>query len=634
MAQLNVTDLDFETIKQNLKTFLDSQSEFDSYDFEGSAMSVLLDTLSYNTHYNAVLAHMLANESFLDTAIKRTSVVSLAKALGYTPRSSRSALARIDLSVVPASSYTQTTYTLSRDTYFNTVVDGTTYTFYPQNDVTATLTDVDGTSTFVFNDLNIKEGSRITNSFVVDANSLSGPFVIPNLNADTTTLRVRVTTSISDSTVETFVLSSTLLDLSSTSKVYFLEENLDGFYVLRFGDGVLGKQLTSGNIVNIDYLVTANDLPNGASVFSCPTTLTGSTETKTISDVVAASGGAEKESIDSIRRTAPRYNQTKERAVSSTDYKSLILARNANIQSVSVWGGEDNDPPIYGKVFISLDPVPGQVITQAIKDDIKVNVIEPKCPVAILPEFVDPEYTYIGLRVGVVFNPNATTFTSGQISNQVSTSVNTFFTDNLNQLNKNFYYSKLHDAVKATSNSIVSVNITPTLQKRFTPTLGSDASYEFFLNSKVQPRELHSTWFNANISTATYKVKLQDRPNSGVVPPAYEGTGIVFIQDINGTTIQDVGTINYTTGKISISTLNIASLFGSETVVRLRTRPHDDSKDILTNILRTDSETSTAAIYPKPSKNTVLALDDTALNATTGARAGLQIVVTTDDEGV
>ena len=633
MSQLNVTDLDFDAIKENLKTFLESQDEFDSYDFEGSAMSVLLDTLSYNTHYNAILAHLVANESFLDSAIKRTSVVSIAKALGYTPRSSRSALAQVDFSLVPDPDFVPTSYTLPRDTVFNSTVDGTTYTFYPSEDVTTLLTDVDGTSTFVFDNLNLKQGTRITNSFFVDANSRSGPYVIPNLNVDTTTLRVRVTTSVSDATVETFVLDTTLLDLTSTSKVFFLEENIDGFYVIRFGDDVLGKQLTAGNILNIDYLVSAGEDANGVSGFSVANTLTGSEEIKTTSNVISAAGGAGKESIDSIRRTAPRYNASKERAVGSSDYKSLILASNANIQSVSVWGGEDNDPPIYGKVFISLDPITGQVITEAIKDDIRINIISPRCPVGILPEFVDPEYQYIGLRIGVVYNPNTTNFTSGQISSGVSIAVNDFFDDNLNQLNRNFYYSKIHDAIKITSNSIVSVNITPTIQQRIAPSFGVASSHTLFLNSKIQPREMHSNWFDTVISGATYKVKLQDRPNVGVVSPTYNGNGVVFLQDQDGINVTDIGTVNYTTGKITIPNIRIESLYGSDTVVRVSTRPHDNSKDILTNILRTDTETSVSAVYPKPSKNTVLSLDDTIENITSGARSGLDIIVTTDNEG-
>jgi len=632
MAQLNVTELDFDELKQSLKTYLEAQSEFDSYDFEGSAMSVLLDTLAYNTHYNGMLAHLLANESFLDTAIKRTSVVSIAKALGYTPRSRRASLAQVDFSVVPDSGYTQTTYTLSRDTFFNGTVNGTTYTFYPQEDVTAILQNVEGTSTFVFPELNIRQGARVENSFLADAQSLSGPFTLPNQNIDTTTLRVRVTTSVTDSTTETFTIQSSLLDVDENSKIYFLEENIDGLYVIRFGDNVIGKQLTVGNIISVDYLVTDGEDANKIATFSCPNTLTGGNEVKSFANVSTSSGGAEAESIDSIRRTAPRYNAAKERAVSASDYKSLILARNANIQSVAVWGGEDNDPPIYGKVFISLDPVDGQIITDAIKDDIVINIIEPRCPVGILPEFVDPEYTYVGIRVGIVYNPNSTSFSAGQISNLAITAVNDFFKNNLNQLNKNFYYSKIHDAVKATSNAIISVNITPTVQKRLTPdVLGGNSSYTLFFNSRVQPRELHSTFFDTTISGASYKVKLQDVPDAGVVPPKYNGTGTVFLQDTNGTNVANVGTIDYDTGKITIPTLNINAFYGSETFLRVQTRPHDDSKDILTNILRTSTDPSVAAVFPKPSKNTVLALDDSILDAATGARAGLEVVVTTDD---
>jgi len=636
MAQLNVTELDFANIKQSLKTFMQAQDEFRDYDFEGSALSVLLDTLAYNTHYNAVLAHMLANESFLDSAIKRSSVVSIAKSLGYTPRSRNSATAYVDFSVTPSSNYTSTSFTLSRDTIFSAQVNDTSYNFYPTRDVSATLQTVDGIDKFVFNDLMIREGTRVTNRFLVDANTLSGPFVIPNNNIDTTTLRVRVQTSTTDLTLETYSLATSLLDLKSDTKVFFVEEGHDGKYLLRFGDDSFGEKLETGNIVVIDYIVSSGASPNSAKGFTVSSVLTGSSgELRTFNsaNTVAAVGGAEKESIDSIRKTAPIYNQTKERAVSSSDYRSLILESNPSIQSCSVWGGENNDPPIYGKVFISLDPVAGQVITEEIKDTIINTVISPRAPVAVLPEFVDPEYTYIGLKVGIVYDNSLTSLTQGQISSAANTAINNYFNTDLNKLNKNFYYSRIHNIVKSVSPSIISVNITPTLQKRITANVGVNTNYNFTFNSRIQPRELHSNWANISVAGTIYKARFRDIPATSVVPPAYNGTGKVILVDSNEIKLAEFGTIDYDTGKISLNGVLVSSLYGSDTELKFRTRPHDDSKDIVTSTLTRQSETSTAAVVAKPAKNTILTLDDSVASSVTGSRVGLEILVTTEVEG-
>jgi hypothetical protein len=634
MAQLDVTELDFANIKQSLKTFMQAQDEFSDYDFEGSALSVLLDTLAYNTHYNAVMAHMLANESFLDSAIKRSSVVSIAKSLGYTPRSRRSATSYVDLYITPNTElYKDPTFTLSRDVVFTATFDNTTYNFYPAEDVTATLTTIDGTDQFFFNDLVLKEGTRVTNNFIIDSNILSGPLTLPNSNIDTTTLRVRVQKSSTDLTVETFSLHTTITDLKSSSRAYFIEESHDGKYVIRFGDDVFGKKLEAGNIVIIDYIVCSAVAPNGAKSFTTAAALTSAGEKLSYLNVVPATNGAEKESIDSIRKTAPIYNQTKERMVTSSDYKSLILANNPGVQSCSVWGGENNDPPMYGKVFISLDPVEGQIITNEVKDNILTSLVAPRAPVALLPEFIDPVYTYIGLKVGIVYDPSTTTLTSGEISQAASTAITNYFNTDLNQLNKNFYYSRIHNVVKAVSPSIVSVNITPTLQKRLTAELNTAANYTFSYNSRVQPRELHSNWFNANVDSVIYKVKFQDIPNSDVVAPAYNGLGVVYLVDESGTRIVNTGTIDYDTGKLALTAITVSSLFGSDTELKLRTRPHDDSKDILTNILNRTSAVSTGAVVAKPSQNTILALDNSASSSLTGIRKGLEITVTTEVEG-
>lgn len=636
MAQLNVTELDFANIKQSLKDYLQAQSEFSDYDFEGSAMSVLLDTLAYNTHYNAMLAHMQANEGFLDTAIKRNSVVSHAKALGYVPRSVRGSTAVINLAitgaVLPSS---VTSLTLSRDVIFTSVIGQKNYYFYPRNTVTVNKETRSGVSGFYFDNLSITEGTRVTNRFLVDSTNLSGPFVIPNKNVDTTTIRVRVQESATNLTLSTYKNYTNITDVGTTTKAFFIEEDIDGLYIIRFGDNYIGKKLEQDNIVIVDYINSNGVDANFGSSFSVTETFVTAGESVRVTVVSNSSGGQDRETIDSIRQSAPRYNQTRNRAVTSADYEALIKASNTQIQSVSVWGGEDNDPPIYGKVFISLDPVEGATITQNDKDAIQTEIIAPKAPLGILAEFVDPIRTYIQLKIGVVYNPKSTPLTQGGIQGLVTSAVNSYFTNELNVLNKNFYLSRLYNYVKAASNSIISININPKLQKRFTPrTLTVAESYKLEFHNKLEPRTLHSTWFNATVETATTKCKLVDIPDTGVNPPEYNGNGKIYLQNEAGENISLVGTVNYNTGSLNF-TATIASYVGTDTFIRVNFKPHDDVKDIKTNVLtRVSTPEGSSAVVALPSKNTVLTKDDTVFNSLTGARKGLEIVVSqyTEDD--
>lgn len=629
MAKLNVTELDFDTIKSNLKAFLASQSEFQDYNFEGSALNVLLDTLAYNTHYNGILAHMVGNEAFIDTATKRASVVSLAKALGYTPRSVRGATATLNFSIVPPILDATNSYTLSRDTGFTSVIDGTSYTFYPRESVTVNKETRNNVSGFYFDDLKITEGTRISNRYVVTSNTLSGPFTIPNNSVDTSTLRVRVQTSQTDLTVTSYNQYTNLTDVGSTTKAYFIEEDIDGLYILRFGDDYVGKKLTAGNVVVVDYIASNGELANSASKFSTISNFVDPSEVLSYSVVNIASGGSGKESIDSIRKTAPRFNQTKNRAVNASDYQSLILNSNSNIQSCAVWGGETNDPPIYGKVFISLDAYPNQIITDADKNKIQTEIIEPKAPIGIVAEFVDPAYVYIQLRVGVTYNPKETALSQGAIVSSITSAINDYFTTELNVLNKDFFLSSLHRYVKEASTSIVSININPKLQiRKSVTTLGTSETINASFNNKLEPRTVHSTWFTAKVETGTYVVKLQDVPRAGVNPPEYNGLGDLYLYDQkSGKNIIKVGTINYNTGAISF-TAQVQAYKGTDTFIRINVKPHDDVKDIKTQALTRVSEESVAAVVALPSKNTVLSLDDSQANAVTGARKGLDIVVT------
>ena len=729
MAQLNVSELDFDNIKANLKTFLNSQTEFTDYNFEGSGLAVLIDLLAYNTHYNGILAHMLANENFIDTAIKRESVVSIAKALGYTPRSRRCSTAKINLAIAVPASYTATTLVLSRESTFTSTVDGTTFKFYPTGTTTTqavtvggagpywlegthatlgkgyyfplylteaaaeaadtggtgattyTFTEYSGvsfyapnsgkkeaqsnlgtqTSTgenttvssgltygmytgqsataasqtqFAFPGLDIKEGVRVANQFVVSTGAEAGPYVLPNDRADTTTLRVRVQNSSTDLTTTVYNLNSTFLNVKSDTKAYFIEEGADGLFQIRFGDDVIGKKLSNGNIVIIDYINSNGAKANTAKTFAATTTLATAGESVTNTTHLVASSGSIQESIDEIRFNAPRFNATRDRAVTEQDYETLILAANPNIQSCSVWGGEKNDPPIYGKVFISLNPVLGSFITESDKDNIKTAVIEPKTPVSIIPEFVDPEYTYVSLEVGVVYNPKLTTLAKGQIEEGVLGNVNAYFNQSLNKLNKSFYYTRLHDSINEFSDAIISVNIQTRFQKRMKPDLAVAKNYTFKFNQKLQPRELTSTYFDLTVANVTTKVLLQDIPNAGVVAPLYSGSGTVQAVTPTGTVISNIGTIDYDSGTVSIPSTIIKTLYGTEATLRIQVTPHDSVKDITTQALIRTSDTSTAPVVAKPSRNTVLTLDDSVVNSQINSRAGTVITASPEVEEI
>ena len=729
MAQLNVTELDFDQIKHNLKTYLNSQEEFSDYNFEGAGLSVLLDILAYNTHYNGMLAHMLGNENFIDTAIKRESVVSIAKALGYTPRSYRAAQAKLNLVVTPPTSFTSTTMEVSRNQSFNTTVDGTSYTFFPNETVNTNATtaggagpyflygthttlgkgyyypiylteaaavaaDTGGTGAtsynfkeyngvtfyspnsskreavqnlgttttsgdstvistglnygmyvgqsadsatktqFVLPGLTVKEGTRVENEFVVSLGNEVGPYVIPNPRVDATTLRVRVQDSSTNLTRTTFSKETSFLKVKKDTLAYFVEEGADGLFQIRFGDGVVGKKLTPGNIVIVDYLNTNGTLANNASSFSMTGTLTSSGEVITTGTHSKSVSGSIKESIDEIRHNAPKFNATRDRAVTSSDYESLILASNSNIQSVSVWGGEKNDPPIYGKVFISLNPVIGTIITEADKDNIKTQVIEPKTPVAIIPEFVDPEFTFITLDIGVTYDPKLTTLAKGQLESAAEVAVTEYFNTSLNRLNKSFYNTRLHDLIKSSSDSIISVNINSKLQKRLIPDLAKPKNYTVKFNQRIQPGEVTSTYFDITSSNVTQQVSLIDKPDAGVVAPKYSGGGVVNAVKSDGSIIAEVGTIDYDSGTINLPAVTINALAGTEKELRIGAGLQNDNKDITTQALIRTSDTSTAAVVAKPSRNTVFTLDDSVVNATINTTAGLVITATPEVEEI
>lgn len=618
MAELNVSDLDFFAIKENLKTYLNSQTEFTDYNFDGAGLSVLLDLLAYNTHYNATLAHLAANEMFLDSAVKRASVVSIAKSMGYTPRSRTSARAEVDIVITPATGYTSTSLTLERTIPFSAALNGKVYTFYPARTYVAQLID----GKFTFYGVELIEGTILSNSFVVDQATLSGPFVIPNQNVDKSTISVRVQESSTNFTTETYQYYDSILDVDATSKVFYVDENPYGLHEVRFGDGVISKQLSVGNAVTISYIVSNGAAANYISSFTMGGTLTGSGEVKQLYTTVAANGGSNAENIDSIRLNAPLYNATKNRAVTANDYSALIKSKFDNVNSVLVWGGEQNDPPVYGKVFVSIDPLPNTVITMTDKDYIVREIIKPRSVVSIQTEFVDPIYHYLTVSATIRYDNTITNTTSGAIQSLVDAAIRTYFSQNLNSLEKNFYYTDLIKYIQNVSSAIFSISVELKLHKRFSVYTENDNVFDEVFNTQVKESSFRSSNFVTTIGSANTEVYLTD--DIGRDSASTQGTIVARRTDTNEIILRNVGSITYSNGRIQIPNIYITS---TNNDFRFYVAPDGSAPDILTTDLTRTSDVSSAAVFALAARNTVLRLDDSSLNTLENIPQGLVVNV-------
>lgn len=634
MSELKVTELDFVGIKQNLKEFLASQDEFSDYNFEGSAMSVLLDVLAYNTHYNATLAHLLANEMFLDSALKRSSVVSIAKSMGYVPNSQHSARATVDVTITAPSGYGGNTLLLSKNSTFTTTglqspeSPSGIYSFAPDKDYTAVVANQVGSiKTFVFSNVNIIEGSRVSNTFIVDSTNLSGPFTIPNKNVDVTTLSVSVQTSSTELTTTNYTYSDTVVDIDGNSNVFWIEEGPDGLFQMTFGDNIIGKQLSYGNIISIEYFVGSGENGNNLTNFQLVNSLINSNETKLVETVNRSYGGNSIESIDSIKFNAPKFNTSRNRAVTSDDYKTLISRNFPGINSISVWGGELNDPPIYGKVFVCLDPVEGTIITDQDKDNISRDIIAPRSVVSVKTEFVDPEYTYIGLDSSLKFDQKRSTETSVQLENRIRSVITDYFTTNLNRLAKDFYYSQLSAQIMEASSAIITNSVDVTLHKRFSGIVSDTVPFKLTPNfgQNILPNSVRSTNFTTFLNNAYYDVYLVDAPDSN--PPDNQGSGKIQLVEISTGNIlsADFGTVDYATGKINIPSCYFITLLGGASAFRIYTKPLNNTSDITTKILTSTLESHTGPIIPVASRNALLKLDTSGANAAANIPTGLTV---------
>ena len=481
-SNIQLTDLDFNNIKSNFKTFLQSQNVLQDYNYDGSALSVLLDVLAYNTQYNAYYLNMVANEMFLDTALLRSSVVSQAKLLDYVPKSSIAPSATIQLVM---SNVTTPSLTLPKFTQFmSEAIDGVNYTFV--TDDSQTVNVINNTATF--DNVTIKQGLPVNLSFTVDStNNPKYIFEIEDTNVDTTTLQVVVQNSGSNNSSEIYNPASNYLTLDNTSQVYFLQESLTGTYEIFFGDGILGKLLSDGNVVNVSYISTQGTTASGANNFVLMDTLSGYS-VSTINPITSSSQGGDKESIASIKFQAPKSYSAQGRAVTKNDYITAIQQNSLgySFDAVNVWGGEENNPPVYGQAFICLKPAGAYTLTTSQKTRLISEVLNPISVLTVTPTIVDPDYTYIQLAIDVVYDSTQTTQTAAQIQAGVTAAIQNFATSTLNTFNSSFNSYELLTSIQNYDNSIVSSDYSVKLQKKFLPNLSSSQTYNFYYNTPLQ----------------------------------------------------------------------------------------------------------------------------------------------------
>jgi hypothetical protein len=530
--RLRVTELDFDTIKQNLKTFLNQQTEFTDYDFEGSGLSVLLDILAYNTHYQAYYLNMVANEAFMDTALLRDSVVSHAKVLGYVPYSRKAPVATINF-IANTSSNAASTLTIPKGFRFlSNEIDGVSYGFVTLTETTATKANND----FTFFDLPIYEGQLVTYSY--NHNEATNPkqiFTLPDTGVDTSTISVAVQPSSTNTQTSIYTYASDASNTSTQSEVFYLQENKGQQYQIYFGGGIIGKKLPDGAVVNITYLVTNGDVANKANNFVATGTLADSLGNSQsdfiINPVSAAAGGSERESVDEIKFSAPLQYTTQNRLVTTKDYESYIKKNYPSIDSLSVWGGEDEIPKIYGKVLISLKPKDNYYISEAEKQRILTEIINPKSIISVSAEIRDPDYLYILLNNNVRYDSKKTTLTETQLATQIRNTIIDYKQTFLDKFNAIFALSKVQDQIDNVAiNSIIGSETVLKLQKRITPELNKNSNYNINFGVPIKrgtlADRLTTTEFSVFDATGVSRTAIIEE-----VPQSF--TGVSSIEIIN-----------------------------------------------------------------------------------------------------
>ena len=588
MALVNFTNLDFDQIKTSIKDYLRSNSNFTDYDFEGSTLSTLIDVLAYNTYITSYNANMISNEVFIDSATLRENVVSLARNIGYVPRSKTSARANISFFVDTSGFTTRPlTLTLKKGTVCTSTntFGNQSYTFTVPEDITRPV--INGTASF--DNVSVYEGTFLVNTFTVSANNPNQKFILENSDIDTQSISVLVRNTQSSTVTRKFSLSTSLLDVDSTSRVFFIQEVEDQRYEIIFGDGVFGVSLDDQNFIEVSYVTTNGEDANGVSSFTFNGRIVDNnnrvvnTGISLLTTNTESRGGQNLESIDSIKKYAPRIYASQNRAVTATDYETIIPTIYPETESISVFGGEDLNPPRFGKVFISIKPINGAFVSSQVKDNIK-NSLRKFSVAGIVPEILDLKYLYLEFNSSVYYNTNSAP-SADFLQTIILNNINKYASSSeLNKYGARFKYSKFLKLIDD-SNSAITSNITKIVMRRdMKPALNQFADYEIcygnaFHINKMSGYNIKSSGFR--ISSVNGTVYMSDTPN----PDGKTGTIFFFtITSTNTPTVvrRNVGRINYERGEIILNPVNITSTLkniGGEPIIEISASPQ--SNDVI-----------------------------------------------------
>ena len=554
--KIRISDLDFDLIKTNLKTFLQGQSEFTDYNFEGAGLNVLLDVLAYNTHYNAMYTNLAFNEMFLDSASKRDSIVSIANNFGYLPTSKLGARAVVNM-VIPALTSTDNMVILPKYSAFSSTINSVKYTFY-------TITDYSGLKSgtnFSIPNVELVEGTPVTEKFTVFNNN---DIVLNNLNIDVTTLKVTVQDVADSLTTTTYGYVDNMVTLGPTDKVYFVKEIEGGKYKVFFGKNNLGYEPGIGSIITIEYMMTSGSLGNGVKLFSYDgLSLSPGSGTPINTLVTAAVGGKEIETNDEVKYNVSHKFRTQDRAVTADDYVSIIKSNYDNGDAVvTCWGGETMDPPIYGKVYASIKPAGGYFLTATERDHILNTVLKPKSVVGMYPVLVDPEYILVELTTKFYYNPNMTNRSASELVAGVRMAISDYNINNLQKFGGTLRQSRLSRVIDDSDPSITNSITHLHLRKNINVVYNTTAQYVVAFNNPIPQAGFDEGYvtssgfyINPNLDIIHYV----DDDGLGGLRLFYYNAGTQEKIVVNS----NFGSVNYVTGLLTVNAAFISGIVGS-----------------------------------------------------------------------
>tara|TARA_B100002019_G_scaffold293485_1_gene321426 strand:- start:3127 stop:4998 length:1872 start_codon:yes stop_codon:yes gene_type:complete len=573
-SKIQVADLDFEDISKNLKSYLKGQNKFKDYDFDGSTMSILIDLLAYASHIGAVNTNIAASELFLDSAQMRKNVVSRAKDLGFIPASEKASSATIDMNLLnvrnPDGTYPTTTeMTLQRGQIFSTSYDGTNYEYV----VSSSVRPQQNKTNYFYSNINIVQGTYLTDKYIFDSQVKNSKYVLSNARVDKSHLKITVD---SNGDIETYALSTDISNISTESRVYYAQENEEGFTEIYFGDGVLGKQLKDGDIITATYIVVDEQHADGANTFRLTGSINGFVD-GVITTIEKSDGGAEKESIESIKFKANKFYTSQNRLVTLNDYKAKVSEYYPNADAVAVWGGEDNDPPEYGKVFLAIKPNNADYLSDTEKKEVQ-DKLKALNILTVRPIIISPDITKILLSTTFKYNEKQTDLAQGELENIVTNAIRTFDKDNLNNFDAVYRHSKLLRAVDDSNSSILSNTTNIRLRKALTISPAKKLGYTInFGNAFYNPHSGHNAAGGGVLtSTGFYvqgdsvNIQFFDEDGMGNLRRYYLSSSERIYTDKNA------GVIDYTKGKITINAITFTSTVNVDTSIDFTLIPDGD----------------------------------------------------------